>query len=357
MPDYAAHYSDGRGAAPRPIRARIEGPSLVIRDVAGQDLDTWSLAELHLIDALSPHSAGQLGRARGQPEYLTFQDPLFAVAIAPYIGRAQGGEQSKAKAAILWLVVALTGLAVILIALSPFFAPQIAAALPPPLAARAGDRIAAAAIAQVAQAAGRTPALCTNTAGVVALRHLTTRLAAVARPPANLSVQVVDVPYVGAAALPGGRILIFRGLIDFALNSDELASLLAHEIAHAEFRHPMEAALARSTTGLLGVLFGDGGLSRPVDLAPSLFGAAYGSEAEKAAGARAAEILAAAKFDPHVFPAFMERIERRARDRAGPLYHASALRPASAQSARTTAPSSQALPGQAWRELKAICAR
>ena len=42
---------------------------------------------------------------------------------------------------------------------------------------------------------------------------------------------------INAFSVPGGYIYIYEGLIEFAESDDELAGVLAHEIAHASFRH------------------------------------------------------------------------------------------------------------------------
>lgn len=48
---------------------------------------------------------------------------------------------------------------------------------------------------------------------------------------------VVQGKEVNAFSLPGGKIFVFEGLLDFAESDDEVAGVLAHEIAHASFRH------------------------------------------------------------------------------------------------------------------------
>ena len=48
---------------------------------------------------------------------------------------------------------------------------------------------------------------------------------------------VIDSPVVNAAALPGGYILVFTGLIKITDKPEELAAIIAHEIGHIEKRH------------------------------------------------------------------------------------------------------------------------
>jgi Zn-dependent protease with chaperone function len=51
-------------------------------------------------------------------------------------------------------------------------------------------------------------------------------------------VNVIDAPMVNAFCMPGGKIVVFRGLIDkLQLDDDELAAVVGHEIAHALLEH------------------------------------------------------------------------------------------------------------------------
>ncbi len=50
--------------------------------------------------------------------------------------------------------------------------------------------------------------------------------------PYRLQVEVVDDEMINAMALPGGRIVLFSGLLDKARSENELAFVLAHEMGH-----------------------------------------------------------------------------------------------------------------------------
>ena len=49
--------------------------------------------------------------------------------------------------------------------------------------------------------------------------------------------KVVKGDDVNAFSIPGGNLYVYEGLINFAESDDELAGVLAHEVAHAAFRH------------------------------------------------------------------------------------------------------------------------
>jgi len=53
----------------------------------------------------------------------------------------------------------------------------------------------------------------------------------------NWTVTVVDLPIKNAFVLPSGNIFVFKGMLDFCVNDDQLAVILGHEMAHAVLGH------------------------------------------------------------------------------------------------------------------------
>ena len=74
----------------------------------------------------------------------------------------------------------------------------------------------------------------------------------------RFSVEVVDAPIVNAFALPGGPIVVYSGLIEKADTAEQVAGVLAHEMAHVTQRHGIER-IAQSVGLILAVdmLLGD----------------------------------------------------------------------------------------------------
>jgi len=76
--------------------------------------------------------------------------------------------------------------------------------------------------------------------------------------PHSIRVGVVDHKMIKAFALPGGHIIVMRGLIEMAGTPEQLAAVIAHELGHVAQRDPIEQALrAARTVGLLSLVLGD----------------------------------------------------------------------------------------------------
>jgi Zn-dependent protease with chaperone function len=87
----------------------------------------------------------------------------------------------------------------------------------------------------------------TNDARITVVTQLVARLAA-ALPPAERHYQfravILDRYIDNAFALPGGRIFVFKGLLDRVQKPEELAGVLAHEMAHVTQRHGLRKLIA-----------------------------------------------------------------------------------------------------------------
>jgi len=88
------------------------------------------------------------------------------------------------------------------------------------------------------------------------LEHMVRRIAAVSDlPDLPYTVTLYHTNLVNAAAAPGGAIMVFEGLWDpkdgLVRDDDELAAVLAHEIAHITCRHTTERLTQVTTAALL----------------------------------------------------------------------------------------------------------
>jgi beta-barrel assembly-enhancing protease len=99
----------------------------------------------------------------------------------------------------------------------------------------------------------------------------------------DFRVTVIDAPIVNAFCLPGGRIVVFTGLIRKASDPDQVASVLGHEMAHATLRHGLQRIVqSAGIVVALQIMVGDlGGLMAFVtEIAQQGLITSYGREQE-----------------------------------------------------------------------------
>jgi len=135
------------------------------------------------------------------------------------------------------------------------------------------------------------------------------RLVAVSgRPNLDYNFEIVDNPQVNAFATMGGFIYLHTGLLKMADNEAELASVIAHEIAHVVARHSQKQLQQQAVTqGLLSVAGLDStkivqlGVALAVDLP-------YSRQDEYEADSLGLEMLKAAGYAPQPMVDFMGKL-------------------------------------------------
>lgn len=120
-------------------------------------------------------------------------------------------------------------------------------------------------------------------------------------PDAKFRILLIDTDDVNAVALPGGTIMIFRGLIDAVETPEQLASVIGHEMTHVTNRHALRR-IAQSV-GLIAaveIMIGDVGgiiaLGAEVFQHAALSSYSQGDEHEADLGG--VQVLHAAGIDP-----------------------------------------------------------
>ena len=91
---------------------------------------------------------------------------------------------------------------------------------------------------------------CTDPAGIRALNEIVGRIKPQSGLAESVRLTVVDDDTVNAITLPGGQIILFRGLIDQAQSADEVAGVLAHEFGHVQHYHGNQALIRHFGLGV-----------------------------------------------------------------------------------------------------------
>lgn len=289
---------------------------------------------------------------RGAPERLIVEAAAWRAAT----GRTMAGDWRRELRLLAGL--AALGVAIVLFVFVgvPVLSGPLARMTPPPLEARLGETYAA-------QLQFAFPP-CLGVEGQDILHAFGDHLEDGMDSPFNILVEAVEAPMVNAFALPGGRVLITDNLIAEAQTPDELAAVIAHEAAHVERRHVMQAVWRSLGLGLIldaVVGGGTGAGQQAVLLAGSMTELRYSREAEAEADARGQEILQNLGFSSQGMSPFFRRLageEQRGEQAAGVMEflstHPDSLRRAEASKARAQ-PGVAAFTGEEWRAIKAAC--
>ncbi|QIB66298.1 M48 family metalloprotease [Kineobactrum salinum] len=138
----------------------------------------------------------------------------------------------------------------------------------------------------------------------------------------RIDLVVVDNPTINAFAVPGGVIGVHNGLLQYAQTEDELATVLAHEIAHLSQRHfsrrvefqknqqPLNLAAMLAGFVLLATAGGDAGMAAlsAAQAAAQDSALRYSRSNEAEADRVGMQTMVAAGMNPHAAPAMFERM-------------------------------------------------
>lgn len=139
---------------------------------------------------------------------------------------------------------------------------------------------------------------------------------------------ILDTNEINAFACPGGIILITRGMINLANNEDELAAILAHEIAHINHRDGIESIKQARWTEALTIIgtkavkqYGSEDLVKLVnifegsidDVLKTLVVNGYSRTQEYAADEKALKYLATAGYNPEALIVVLNKLRNQER--------------------------------------------
>ncbi len=262
-----------------------------------------------------------------------------------------------------WGVLAMVSIGLIYWVGIPYLAKGVAKFLPIAIEQEIGEQAVDELVEIFATFNDTTPKAlrCSNKQGRQALESLMSRLTNGAGIPLRLQVLVFDDKTVNAFALPGGNIVLFRGLLEFAEGADEVAAVLAHEMGHVFHRHPLGISLEVAGGSLLvGLLIGDvfGG-SMVGGIGQMLIATAYSRDAEREADTYAMARLSAVRIAPKAFAAFFERSQRLNKGKLPEWFNFLSTHPSDseriAMSQKPLENSLPALSAARWKALQNIC--
>ncbi len=125
--------------------------------------------------------------------------------------------------------------------------------------------------------------------------------------------RVIDKEDINAFALPGGYVFVFKGLVDKVSKDDELAAVIAHEIAHVVARHSIKRLQGSVGYDILRILMVVTEAGRQdagrIDSAFGQLIMSYSREDEALADKLAIKYLKEAGYDPWAVVSLLKKLQ------------------------------------------------
>ncbi len=301
-------FHDGRSAATHAAEPIVFGRELRVVDGADRTLAVWPVDAIRAEPDLDPDGMTVL-TARDRPGVLSTADPALLDALrragvrlpmahAWWTGHRWtrrhwagiGGGFALALAAV---VLALNAL--------PHW---IATGIPVSWERKLGEPMVA--------LLTRGSPVCAGAEGQAALNRLVERLRASGRIAIPVELSVLNDGMVNAFTLPGGKILVMRGLIDDAEDGAVLAAVIAHELGHVTHRDSVTMLVRELGLQFILASLGIGDMgATAIGGASQLTALAYGRAAEAAADETAIDVLTAAGLRADGLSRFFAAMEKK----------------------------------------------
>jgi len=363
-----ADFVDGEHAAVQRVQVSLvyqNGEMLRIQRADNKPAIDWNLADIRSIPDQAGQTAVVLGLDGDFPARVIVTDAVLARQLdlaCPDLRRRHKAPDVMRRLAIL-TAAAIASVAVIIFVLIPIMANQLATLLPVNGERALGDST----FEQIKAALGENEQFglqsCERADGLASLDKMMARLSPGADIPYDIRMHVLNHDMVNAFALPGGHIVLFKGLLTDVRSAEELAGILAHEMAHVENRDPTRLALrSAGSVGVLGLLLGDfAGGAAVLYLTESLIQAQYSRGAEAAADVYAHALLGEAGVPSTPMADFFLRILEEQGDAEGLVSHLSSHPEARARADAAIAADrvgrqyDPVLSQREWQDLRYIC--
>lgn len=303
---WKGYYIRGDSAESESVNLTLVSTSLIIKDEDNRKIVEWSFIKLTSTTKIRQNNPVLLRTTQYPGELLQVDDLNFAsdfIAAYPDItsihksgsGASVGISRTGWKAIIIVIAILVS---IVL------FAPSIVVkTLPKEWAEELGE--------SVYTFVKSDYKLCSTTQADAALDKLVGdltnpehRVYRGAKP----QVRVINSPQINAMAMPGGKIVIFDGLIEMSKTAEDLAFVLAHELGHVSHNHSLRG-LVRSQ-GLSLLIRGLSGNSISSKITSGLSTLAHSRGQEKEADMESLKMLRAANIRHAEIASFFERMEK-----------------------------------------------
>ncbi|TNE36071.1 MAG: M48 family metallopeptidase [Alphaproteobacteria bacterium] len=260
----AGRLFDGKSAKARDIalildedRFRIESPDCVlVRDGWCDDLrnENKNRRSANLLLSVAPDD----------PLRIELTDPVFVAEVKAYCPRLEARRAAPSgwwKPYFFWIGGAAASVLLIYFFVLPMLVSAVARIIPDSTREELGAKAEDIIIGSFARRGKlkQQDAVCANPAAMKEIDALVEHLGDGFKDGSPItSITVIRSKMANAFTLPGGRLIILSGLLDMADSPNGFAAVLAHEMGHAEHRHPMRLMISNAGVAAgLSLLLGD----------------------------------------------------------------------------------------------------
>lgn len=346
-------YFDGLTAQPHAVTVKVHSGGIHIYGEGGKSFGFWGYDGLRAAPGIRTDTEINLMHSENPDARLVITDPAIVgqlTNMAPHIFKRRGSRRGLAyRLVLIALIIGI--IAGLIFVVVPKTAHVIAGVIPVQWELAWGRSIRNKFTAKTK--------VCRGTAGKEALDAMVARLlrtGPVRASEYHVTVTVIKSKTQNAFATMGGQIVVFSKLIEEMDGPDELAGVLAHEIAHVIARHPLTHTIEAFTAMTFANMFG-GGAS---DIGGALVVSSYSRTMEAEADRIASKILREARVSPRGLAKFFQRLQKAAKGGTIGALAIFSTHPALAERAARLqdlhpAPTRPALGRGQWRALRRIC--
>lgn len=337
----------------RPVDVVVEPHRLRLFSEEGEPLNDWMVKGLQFAEKVERGQPVCLAHAAHNRARLIVEDPAILAEL-----RRSGIKLRVAKAAWggmpTWMIATVAVVVVLAVGLlsgSTLVTEALVRLIPARWEKSWGN--------DVVETVAQTAPFCKESEGQAVLRMLVKRLAATTEAPFPFEVHVSNAPVANAFAVPGGQIVIFRGLLDVATTPEEVAGVLAHEMAHEVQRHPTRGVVRsvgiKTVMGLVG-----GNMGRSMSTATgTLINLSHSRGDESEADRIGVDMLNKANIRADGLIHFFERMSNRGESNYSPVLTYLSTHPSDtsrvAAIRRLARGQGDAMTMKEWQALKSIC--
>lgn len=303
-------YYDGRSARRHDVEVTLTRDSLRIDADTFSNTITWLYPRITQVKDIYSENEVRLQYGQELPEILIIRDKSFIGSlrsISPQFGRkfSRHGSDKKIKT-VAYVFIALFISAVLL---HKWILPPLMNIMVEKFPVTWEEKIGKSFISQISKGFG----VCEDERLNTQIDKIKDRLGATLDSSKyKYNITIVNDSLVNAFALPGGEIILFRGLIEKSNRPEEVAGVVAHEIQHIEQRHFTKILIKELSIGIfLGLMIGDSQVvGTALNYANMLRSLAYKRSEESSSDAEGMKMLIKAGIDPKGMVDFFEIMKK-----------------------------------------------